>query len=391
MPKPLMDLATFNARYFAGRVASGGGRYQELVRVLNKHETTMSSGGKNFQSVANNLSKILYMCGAILTASKQPPGSSKRLVVEELAQQAANEMKYSGRRMHMGLAINHDINATKAAHAGGVGQGYKGGANRLTRGDYTEKDTHDNNYWLEFYDPLHRPGFVLHKYWVKWLRDPDSSYAMSFWDWLAAREAADPAKAAKTNPTEQTLNPNAVTNRPLHVQYLNAIERQHYLKQRIASQLIDSSALAYDTEHERTAFSGNGWAIFVMDDANNLYAGSHIVGIFHHSSFLGGQATKAAGELICTNGKLAVITGKSGHYRPEAKEMVAALRALINDGVVDANAVCKPTFEGTDWYNATAYLMGNGVAPSLPRADVVRMIPPNAMKQAKVQNSLPPV
>ena len=62
--------------------------------------------------------------------------------------------------------------------------------------------------------------------------------------------------------------------------------------------LHDHNGDAYDTSRESTEASGQGWAIFVMDEKGNVYAGTHLFGVFHHSSFLGGAPARAAGEII---------------------------------------------------------------------------------------------
>ena len=65
MPKPLMDLATFNARYHAGRLHSGGLRHTLLVDCLQSHASAMASGGKNYGGVSQTLYDIIEICGEI--------------------------------------------------------------------------------------------------------------------------------------------------------------------------------------------------------------------------------------------------------------------------------------------------------------------------------------
>ncbi|HSK22351.1 MAG TPA: hypothetical protein VK906_04205 [Egicoccus sp.] len=75
-------------------------------------------------------------------------------------------------------------------------------------------------------------------------------------------------------------------------------------------------------------FSGSGWGIFVMSPQGRIYAGSHKVGLFHHSSFLSASDVAGAGELRVEGGKLKGLTTKSGHYLPNAEHMVQILREL---------------------------------------------------------------
>jgi hypothetical protein len=59
---------------------------------------------------------------------------------------------------------------------------------------------------------------------------------------------------------------------------------------------------------------GKGHAIFVMSPDNKIYSSAHRIGQFHHSSFLGGLPTAAAGTLEVNGGNLKTITAKTGHY-----------------------------------------------------------------------------
>src|SRR5262249_7721657 len=62
-------------------------------------------------------------------------------------------------------------------------------------------------------------------------------------------------------------------------------------------------------------------------------ANAHRVGLFQHSSFLGGGAVACAGELQVIDGKLVHITNKSGHYHPQRAQMLNAVRELVRMGV----------------------------------------------------------
>ena len=53
-----------------------------------------------------------------------------------------------------------------------------------------------------------------------------------------------------------------------------------------------------------TQMRKGGWGIFVVDNFNRMYTGSHRVGRFHHSSFLSGAPVKAAGEWLVKDGKV---------------------------------------------------------------------------------------
>jgi hypothetical protein len=94
----------------------------------------------------------------------------------------------------------------------------------------------------------------------------------------------------------------------------------------------------FDTSSMYSKFMGTGYSIYVMDKKGKLYAAQHKVGIFHHSSFLGGGDVAGAGEIQVVGGVVKSITNKSGHYQPTEDEMVQVMRELEGRGV-DLSAV----------------------------------------------------
>ena len=73
------------------------------------------------------------------------------------------------------------------------------------------------------------------------------------------------------------------------VRYLNFNERKKFevsIKQGSSGPILMRQGKAYNTENKETAFSGRGYAIFVFSPNKKIYSDSHIVGQFHHSSFL---------------------------------------------------------------------------------------------------------
>lgn len=73
--------------------------------------------------------------------------------------------------------------------------------------------------------------------------------------------------------------------------------RQFYKLESTASGAVYRNNTPYTTEYETTLHSGKGYAIFVVDSNQEIYAASHIPNVFHHSSFLADGAILAAGEL----------------------------------------------------------------------------------------------
>ncbi len=90
----------------------------------------------------------------------------------------------------------------------------------------------------------------------------------------------------------------------------------------------------FDTAGASTHWGGDGRAIFVMDSQGNLYASSdHVVGEFHHSSFLAGGPVAGAGEIVVRDGRVILITDRSGHYQPPPQYLQQVLDQLESQGV----------------------------------------------------------
>lgn len=90
----------------------------------------------------------------------------------------------------------------------------------------------------------------------------------------------------------------------------------------------------FDTAAARTHHSGDGRAMFVMDEHGNMFASNvQQVGYLHHSSFLGGRPVAGAGEIVVENGKLMLISRKSGHYQPHTEHQLQVSDILSEQGV----------------------------------------------------------
>lgn len=173
----------------------------------------------------------------------------------------------------------------------------------------------DEKYWMESLTPDHQYGSQINSLFSMWNK---SDTKLSFEEWLHTNTATD-----KKKETLQIQN----------VKYLNAEERKDH-KVTFANGKLQRSGQPYSTANEKTTFSGQGTAIFVIDGKKNLYAGSHILGKFHHSSFLGGGAIAGAGE-IKTNpdGSIKEISSKSGHYKPTVEQNIQTLKIFADQGI----------------------------------------------------------
>ncbi|KAF2296477.1 hypothetical protein GH714_038350 [Hevea brasiliensis] len=114
------------------------------------------------------------------------------------------------------------------------------------------------------------------------------------------------------------------------IKYLGPQEREHY------EYIVVEGKITHKQTGNRLDTSkgskGTKW-IFVMSTTKRLYAGEKKKGIFHHSSFLAGGATLAAGRLTVENGILKSISPYSGHYRPSEDRFDSFLSFLQDNGV----------------------------------------------------------
>ncbi|XP_004303009.1 PREDICTED: uncharacterized protein LOC101299784 isoform 2 [Fragaria vesca subsp. vesca] len=113
------------------------------------------------------------------------------------------------------------------------------------------------------------------------------------------------------------------------IRYLGPHERIHYEYVVADGQIIHSqTGELLDTNEGSKA----KW-IFVMSTTKKLYAGEKKKGVFHHSSFLAGGVTIAAGRLAVEHGILKSISAYSGHYRPTDDRLDSFLSFLKENGV----------------------------------------------------------
>lgn len=211
----------------------------------------------------------------------------------------------------------------------------------------------NRSYWLEFLAPQHGPGYVLSDTFKAW-RDGAGPPDESFWEYL------------NINPPYNATMVKYYGNTP------NAEKRRMVFKAGKLHRVSDDSL--FDSQALSTAFSGSGWAIFVVSPDGKLYAHKHKVGVFHHSTFLSGSAVMAAGELVVQQGVVKCITAKSGHYAPNVDNMRAFVRAFPD---IPGQAVILPDFASTPLpaYRVSEFRFGGKTPKGLKRADVTATIP----------------
>lgn len=188
-----------------------------------------------------------------------------------------------------------------------------------------------SEYKLEKLDPKHRVGFVLKVFLDHY--QAKSNPQLPFFQWLDSLSTEKVGKILDrhvANPAHRNAMAQMFTR---GVDYLDAASRMTY-SVGYTRGLMQWQHRALDTTDLETKFSGKGWAIWVLSpETKTFYTNSHKVGEFHHSSFLQGKKVVGAGEWKVTNGKLSIITGKTGHYRCGPDELASSLRVLFASGV----------------------------------------------------------
>eukprot|EP00930_Biecheleria_cincta_P052054 TRINITY_DN37289_c0_g1_i1.p1 TRINITY_DN37289_c0_g1~~TRINITY_DN37289_c0_g1_i1.p1 ORF type:complete len:332 (+),score=33.79 TRINITY_DN37289_c0_g1_i1:93-998(+) len=172
-------------------------------------------------------------------------------------------------------------------------------------------------YWIEAADPKHRYGSWLFPYYKAWLQ---SGSHMPFFAWLDEGPGSELDLAEA--PRQQLMDS--------HVEYFDKAARDAW-EVEFREEKSDVR-LYFRSTGERITTPGNrtccfclyryGVAtkfIYVVDSDHKLYVHRKKKGHFHHSSFLGGKPALAAGGLVISDGKLLLVNGNSGHYKPSAK------------------------------------------------------------------------
>ncbi|WOL02280.1 IQ domain-containing protein IQM3-like isoform X2 [Canna indica] len=172
-------------------------------------------------------------------------------------------------------------------------------------------------HWIEAIDPRHRYGHNLHIYYEEWCK---SKAGQPFFYWLDIGEGRD---------LDLKKCPRSLLRKQC-VKYLGPQEREHYEYVPVDGKLVHKqTGVLLDTN----SGAKEGKWIFVVSTSKRLYAGQKKKGIFHHSSFLAGGATIAAGRFTAKNGMLKCIWAYSGHYRPTEENFNNFLSFLKENGV----------------------------------------------------------
>lgn len=179
----------------------------------------------------------------------------------------------------------------------------------------------DEKYWTELSAP-HYATTEARSAFAEWKNNPTHK---NFSDWLETEYL--PAATSGLN----AMNAQIIAEHK--VEYLDHDARDGYEIVARSGKLYAAEGEEFHTGNHSTAFSGKGWAIFVMSPEGRVYAGSHVTGKFHHSSFLAGLPVVSAGELAVDRGTVRAVTAKSGHYQPTPEMFKRMLDWLEKGGV----------------------------------------------------------
>lgn len=224
------------------------------------------------------------------------------------------------------------------------------------------------NYWLERIDPHNRAGYEIFEKYNTWVKShsPDT-----FWVWLTA------------NGGEEIRLKTWVAG------YANPSRAEwglaYYIENGTFSNCYTDARLT--TQTWRTEFSGQGWGIFVYSMpmpapegtiGRFLFSYNHRAGWSHHSSFLGGKPVTAAGEWIVRDGRVRVITAKSGHYKPTWQNLhtfVTLLPEIPGDAIIRPNMLDYRDNDGTiKYYRVSDFRSRKLAATPLKRNVVLSLI-----------------
>ncbi|XP_022849069.1 IQ domain-containing protein IQM2-like [Olea europaea var. sylvestris] len=147
-------------------------------------------------------------------------------------------------------------------------------------------------HWLEAFDVQHRYGHNLRLYFINWFH---SSTLEPFYYWL------DRGEGKNLNLVEKC--PRSKLEKQC-IKYLDPMERKAY------EVIVEEGMLVYKQSREILDTTGEPqgvkW-IFVLSTSKAFFIGPKRKGVFHHSSFLAGGATSAAGRIVVEKGVIKAI------------------------------------------------------------------------------------
>ncbi|KAL2345203.1 hypothetical protein Fmac_006488 [Flemingia macrophylla] len=193
-------------------------------------------------------------------------------------------------------------------------------------------------HWIEAIDPRHRYGHNLQHYYKEWCKT-DAGQPFFYWLDLGNGKNLDLEQCPRSKLQKQCIK------------YLGPQEREQYEYIVREGKIINKQ---YGDLLDTDENSDNAKWIFIMSTSKKLYAGKKMKGLFHHSSFLAGGATLAAGRLVAEHGILKSISAYSGHYRPTDDILDGFLSYLKENGVKLDEVELRKASEDSDMYDESS-------------------------------------
>ncbi|KAF2603433.1 hypothetical protein F2Q70_00026938 [Brassica cretica] len=188
-------------------------------------------------------------------------------------------------------------------------------------------------HWIEAIDPRHRYGHNLHVYYEEWCK-ADAGQPFFYWLDVGDGKDMDLIDCSRLDVGDgkdmDLIDCSRSKLKQQCIKYLGPQEREEYEYVIIDGKIVHK--LTGNFLHTMHGSEGTKW-IFVMSTFKKLYAGLKKKGRFHHSSFLAGGATLAAGRVVVDNGVLKTISAYSGHYRPSDDSLETFLSFLRENEV----------------------------------------------------------
>lgn len=243
--------------------------------------------------------------------------------------------------------------------------------------------------WLEVLDKHHRRGQELKKHFETWATSSDTG---SFWEYL---EKIDPTARKALADVSVRYVDDLIYRALFEVSFERGQlwSRMSPVAQNMILSRMSRSVVFANADFkplDTTSWPSNalrglttGWAAFVMSPQNVIYAGMHVGGVFHHSSFLCGAPVLASGMMRVENGRIRGIHEKNGHYRSQEVHLLTFLKHLVRN------------LPGTDWHDVEYITFGGmpltvGQKLNLPRKPAPPPRPQRPVLQTQAQTAQQP-
>jgi hypothetical protein len=203
----------------------------------------------------------------------------------------------------------------------------------------------DETYYLEKFDPHHRPSQKGHQLLKKFNKEKK--------DHLSIREVKQLSEIEITVPNERSkivgtfssfLRKKQPSATKPQITYLDAQSAEQY---RV---IFSNSQMQHqpDANTEQLPQKENGvidslhlqgkqphYGAYVLDNVGNMFFNEHVKGKFHHSSFTSGEKVLCSGMIKIESGKVKILNNNSGHYKPHEIHLATLIYLLKCKEVLD--------------------------------------------------------